>query len=115
MRKGILMMRLAWLTSPGILLLALGLGDPRPVRGDSTVTAVGSVSCFDGTRGTTAPLAGAKVVMMDSDADGSTLFDDEMGHDGFSQMDLSESPGRAATRVPAPMSTSALFITTAME
>ncbi len=46
---------------------------------DYTVTGVGWFFCYDGTTNTTVPLAGARVQLMDSDCDGSTICDDVMG------------------------------------
>ncbi len=46
---------------------------------DFTVTAIGSFFCYDGSTNTTVPLAGARVLLMDSDCDGSTVCDDLMG------------------------------------
>lgn len=56
------------------LLLATGA-----VSNDYTVTAVGSFFCYDGSTNTTVPLAGARILLMDSDCDGSTICDDVMG------------------------------------
>jgi hypothetical protein len=63
----------------GIALL-LSLQSPLAAA-DATVTAVGSVFCFDGAIGATGaeiPLVGARVELMDSDCDGSQICDDEM-------------------------------------
>lgn len=49
------------------------------VAADHTVTAVGSFSCYDGSRDITFPLAGARIEMWNSNCDGSTLCDDKMG------------------------------------
>jgi len=46
---------------------------------DFTVTGVGAAFCHDGTDDSTVPLVGARVQLMDSDCDGSTLCDDVMG------------------------------------
>ena len=46
---------------------------------DYSVTVKGFIFGFDGSTGKIAPLKGARVILMDSDADGSTIFDDEMG------------------------------------
>lgn len=51
---------------------------PRP--NDYTVTVSGSFFCHDGSSSIDSPLAGARVELMDSDCDGSTICDDEMGH-----------------------------------
>jgi hypothetical protein len=44
-----------------------------------TVTGTGSAFCHDGTNNSIVPLAGARVQLMDSDCDGSTICDDVMG------------------------------------
>lgn len=60
----------------GILfLLSMQTG---PALADATVTATGSVFCFDGDTGVETALVGARVELMDSDCDGSQICDDEM-------------------------------------
>jgi hypothetical protein len=49
------------------------------VADDYTVTGTGWAFCHDGTDNTDFPLAGARVQLMDSDCDGSTICDDVMG------------------------------------
>lgn len=64
----------------GALCAALGVALTRIVfANDFTVTGTGSAFCHDGTDDTTFPLAGARVQLMDSDCDGSTICDDVMG------------------------------------
>jgi hypothetical protein len=46
---------------------------------NATVTATGFAYCHDGTDNTDSPLTGARVQLMDSDCDGSTICDDVMG------------------------------------
>lgn len=59
----------------GIALLA---ATPAMAK-DYNVTITGSAFCRDSTTGQDMPLVGARVQMMDSDARGSTIFDDIMG------------------------------------
>jgi hypothetical protein len=61
---------IAWL--PLALVSAVTFAD------NFTVTATGSAWCHDGTSNTDFPLTGARVQLMDSDCDGSTLCDDVM-------------------------------------
>ncbi len=62
----------------GTLILAVVLV-ASPAFADETITAIGSVHCFDGTTGAVRPLEGIRVELVDSDCDGSQICDDVMG------------------------------------
>jgi hypothetical protein len=66
---------------PGLALACPMLLMSGIVPDDYSVTGIGWFYCYDGSLDTTLPLAGARVILMDSDCDGSTICDDEMGSD----------------------------------
>ena len=76
----------------GVIACALAASDA--VADNYNVHVTGDIFCSD--NGTVAPLAHARIEMMDSDADGSTIFDDTMGQsttDGSGHFDFSGSGG----------------------
>ena len=69
--RGALLLRL--ITPSLILSSSLSFGN------NYTATGTGSAFCHDGTTNNNFPLAGARVELMDSDCDGSTICDEVMG------------------------------------
>jgi hypothetical protein len=77
---------------------------------DDTVTAVGAAFCYDGTTGTRTPLAGARVMLMDSDCDGSTICDDVMGQDVVKDDGRFSVTGRGGDPVAPPWSRPDVYV-----